>query len=363
MKSYKVLGIMSGSSMDGIDIALCTITSDEGNYSYSIDVSHTYSYDDKWRVRLSQLRKADALSYAKTDVFYGHYLGQLVNDFVEKYQVKADLVASHGHTVFHYPDEMITRQVGDGASLSAICGLPVVSDFRSMDVAKGGEGAPLVAIGDELLFGEYDYCLNIGGFANISGMVGGYRVAFDVSPANILLNRVARDLNLAYDHNGEIAAKGSIHYPLLAQLNDIDFYKLPFPKSLNRDWINEELWHLVKEGERLSPEDKMKTFVDHISTQIGKSIDYISSHQTTGKKVLVTGGGAFNATLMDYIRTHSDADFQIPDPQLVKYKEALIFALMGVLRVENNTNIKKTYTGAKSDSVSGSLNGDFKNLP
>lgn len=139
MRTYKVLGIMSGSSMDGIDLALCHITSGEGNYTYTIGATHTYPYDDKWRVRLSQLRKADALAYAKTDVFYGHYLGQLVNDFLASYNETADLVASHGHTVFHYPHEMITRQVGDGASLSAICGLPVVSDFRSMDVAKGGK--------------------------------------------------------------------------------------------------------------------------------------------------------------------------------------------------------------------------------
>ncbi|NQW42896.1 MAG: anhydro-N-acetylmuramic acid kinase [Bacteroidetes bacterium] len=362
MRTYKVIGIMSGSSMDGIDLALCNITSDNGKYTFSIENAETYEYNEKWRVRLSQLRKADALAYAKTDVFYGHYLGQLVNDFVSKNNLTPDLIASHGHTVFHYPNELITRQVGDGASLSAICGLPVVSDFRSMDVAKGGQGAPLVAIGDELLFSEYDYCLNLGGFSNISGMVGEYRIAYDISPANILLNRVARDLDLAYDKDGEIAAKGAINYQLLGLLNDIDFYKKPFPKSLNRDWINEELWHIVKEGERLSPEDKMKTFVDHIAFQIGKSIDYISGNKASNKKVLVTGGGAFNNTLMDYIRTHSEAEFIIPEKKLVEYKEALIFALMGVLRIENNVNIKQTFTGASSDSVSGSLNGNYKNL-
>lgn len=219
-----------------------------------------------------------------------------------------------------------------------------------------------MAIGDELLFNEYDYCLNLGGFSNISGMVGAYRVAFDIGPANILLNRVARDLDLQYDHNGEIAGRGSINYPLLSQLNDIPFYKQPFPKSLNRDWINEELWHLLKDGERLTPEDKMKTFVDHIGIQVGKGIDYISSNSAAGKQVLVTGGGAFNTVLMDHIRTHSEAEFVIPDEKLVKFKEALIFALMGVLRIENNINIRKTFTGAKSDSVSGSLNGDYKNL-
>ena len=362
MKIYNVIGIMSGSSMDGVDLALCKITSDNGKYTYTIEQAETIEYDEKWRLRLSQLRKADSLSYAKTDVFYGHYLGNLVNQFIAKHQINVDLVSSHGHTAFHYPNEMITRQVGDGASLSAICNLPVVSDFRSMDVAKKGEGAPLVAIGDELLFKDYDYCLNIGGFVNISGLVGEYRVSFDICPANILLNRVARDFEQNYDKDGEIAARGSINYQLLGELNAIDYYKLPFPKSLNRDWINDELWRIVKEGEKLSPEDKMKTFVDHIGTQIGKSVDYLSKNNSANKKILVTGGGAFNKTLIEYVKTHCEAELVIPDDKLVKYKEALIFALMGVLRVENQINIKRTFTGAKSDSISGSLNGNFSAL-
>lgn len=362
MKTYSVIGIMSGSSMDGIDLAHCKITSDGGNYTYSIEECETYEYDEVWRLRLSQIRKADALAYSKTDVFYGHYIGHLVNKFVEKHNLKVDLVSSHGHTVFHYPEELITRQVGDGASISAICKLPVVTDFRSMDVAKKGQGAPLVAIGDQLFFNEYDFCLNLGGFANISGKIGEYRVSFDICPANILLNRVARDLNQEYDHNGEIASQGTINYKLLESLNAIDYYAMPFPKSLNRDWINNELWQIVKEGEKLTPQDKMKTFVDHIGVQISKSIDYLSSKKPAGKKVLVTGGGAFNTVLMDHIRTHSEAEFVVPDAKLVKFKEALIFALMGVLRVENKVNIIKTFTGAKSDSVSGCLNGDFSKL-
>lgn len=353
---------MSGSSMDGIDLALCNITSDKGTYSYEIGACKTYEYSETWRLRLSQIRKADSLAYAKTDVFYGHYLGHLVREFMEEFNVDADLVGSHGHTVFHYPEEMITRQVGDGASLSAICKLPVVSDFRSMDVAKKGQGAPLVAIGDQVFFDDYDFCLNLGGFANISGKIGEYRVSFDICPANILLNRVARDLDKEYDHNGEIASKGTINYGLLENLNQIDYYAMPFPKSLNRDWINNELWQIVKEGEKLSPEDKMKTFVDHIGVQISKSVSYLSSKQPAGKKVLVTGGGAFNGVLMDHIKTHSEAEFTVPDEKLVKFKEALIFALMAVMRVENQPNIIKTFTGAKSNSVSGSLNGDFSAL-
>lgn len=362
MKTFNVIGIMSGSSMDGVDLAFCEIVSDQGQYTFKIKTAETYDYNETWRIRLSQLRKADALAYAKTDVFYGHYLGQLVNQFIQTNGLQADLVASHGHTVFHYPEAFITRQVGDGASLSALCGLPVVSDFRSMDVAKRGEGAPLVAIGDELLFNDYDYCLNLGGFCNISGVYNGKRIAFDIAPANIILNRVARDLDQDFDKDGEIASRGSIHYPLLEQLNRIPFYHQDFPKSLNRDWINHELWQIVKDGERLSPEDKMKTFVDHIGFQIGKSIDQIAGNNGAGKKVLVTGGGAFNSVLMDHIKTHSEAEFIVPGDELVKFKEALIFALMGVLRVENKVNIKKSYTGAKSDSISGALNGDFSKL-
>lgn len=363
MKTYSVIGIMSGSSMDGIDLAHCKISNNDGQYTFSLEECETIPYDEVWRLRLSQLRKADSLSYCKTDVFYGHHIGHLVNKFIAKHNLKVDLVASHGHTVFHYPDEMITRQVGDGASLSAICKLPVVTDFRSMDVAKKGQGAPLVAIGDHYFFNEYDFCLNLGGFANISGKIGEFRVSFDICPANILLNRVARDLHQEYDKDGAIAAQGNIHYKLLENLNNIDYYGMPFPKSLNRDWINDELWQIVKEGDKLSPEDKMKTFVDHIGIQIGKSIDYLSSKVPAGKKVLVTGGGAFNNVLMDHIRTHSEAEFIVPDEKLVKFKEALIFALMGVLRVENKENINKTFTGAKSNSVSGALNGDFSQLP
>jgi anhydro-N-acetylmuramic acid kinase len=362
MKTYNVLGIMSGSSMDGIDLAHCKISSDNGNYTYSIEACETIEYNEIWRLRLSQIRKADSLGYSKTDVFYGHFLGHLVNDFIAKHKVEIDLVASHGHTVFHYPEEMITRQVGDGASLSAICKLPVVSDFRSMDVAKKGQGAPLVAIGDHLLFNEYDFCLNLGGFANISGKIGEYRVSYDICPANILLNRVARDLNQEYDKDGEIASKGSINYGLLEELNQIDYYSMPFPKSLNRDWINNELWQIVKEGEKLTPYDKMKTFVDHIGFQIAQSVDYLSRKEPIGKKLLVTGGGAFNKELMEHIKTHCPAEIIVPDEKLVKYKEALIFALMGVLRVENKVNIIKTFTGAKSDSISGRLDGDFSKL-
>ncbi len=362
MRSYNVIGIMSGSSMDGVDLAHCRLWSEGNHWKYEITHAETVPYDEKWRVRLSQLRGQNSLVLTKTDIYYGRYLGQLVNDFVSRNNLKPDLIGSHGHTVFHYPEEWISLQVGDGASLSGITNLPVVSQFRQLDVAKGGEGAPLVAIGDEMLFSEYDYCLNLGGFSNISGILNGKRIAWDICPCNILLNRVARDMGLAYDEDGRIAEAGHIDYPLLGDLNEIPWYTKPWPKSLNRDWINKELWNIVREVRDISNENRMKTLVDHIACQIGDAVDALSDGNAAGKRVLVTGGGAFNKALMEHIRTHSDAEFIVPEPILVNYKEALVFALMAALRVLNLVNIRKETTGASSNSVAGALHGDFSEM-
>jgi anhydro-N-acetylmuramic acid kinase len=362
MKTYKVLGIMSGSSMDGLDLALCEFGNDNNTWTYKIIAAKTYEYDDKWRVRLSQLRKESTISYVKTDVFYAHFIAEKVKEFNAEFSVQPDLIASHGHTVFHYPRIKITAQVGDGSSLSALTGIPVVSDFRRMDMALNGQGAPLVTIGDQLLFNEYDMCLNLGGFANISGSKNGKPISFDICACNILLNRIARDFGKDYDHNGEIAEKGSVNYQLLEQLNNIPYYALPYPKSLNRDWINKELWHIVREFKEISNEDKMKTLVDHIASQIANSINEIAENNGAETKILVTGGSAFNATLIDYIKTHTEAELIIPDEMTINYKESLIFGLLGLLRVLNQTNSLGESTGAIADSIAGGLHGNFSKL-
>ncbi|MCO6496004.1 MAG: anhydro-N-acetylmuramic acid kinase [Bacteroidetes bacterium] len=364
MKTYKVIGLMSGSSMDGVDIAYCNFTFDNGKWSFEIKNAETIPYDEKWRIRLSQLRRQNALTYVKTDVFYGHYLGTLVKKFAEKYQLtEIDFVASHGHTVFHLPEIKITAQVGDGASISAVSGQTVVNDFRRADLAKGGEGAPLVTIGDQMLFGEYDYCINLGGFANISGNdTNGKRVSFDICPCNIPLNRIARDKGKSYDEDGMIAEKGNIDYELLGSLNAIEFYKKSFPKSLNRDWINQEFWGVVRDFGDLSSETKMKTLVDHIAVQVANSINLLASNNGNGKKVLVTGGGAHNKVLIEHLRTHTEAEIVIPEAKIVDYKEALVFAFLGVLRIQNQVNILKEGTGASDDSIGGGLHGDFSAL-
>lgn len=358
----KVLGIMSGSSMDGVDLALCNIEKNASGWKGEIIQGITIPYNETWRIRLSQLRYQNAELYAKTDIFYGRYLGELVSAFVKETGQTVDLVASHGHTIFHSPGQWITAQIGDGATLNAFSGIPVVSNFRRADVALGGEGAPLVAFGDELLFDEYDFCLNLGGFSNLSAKHEGRRIAFDIAPCNIVLNRLARELDQAYDVNGEIAEKGSVIYPLLNALNEIPYYSKSYPKSLGREWINKNFWHLVRDFDDQPVEDRMKTLVMHIAMQVKSSMESLTEKPMHECSVLVTGGGAFNTTLVDYLRSETESNIIVPDSKLVNYKEALIFALLGAARVSNSINVKASATGAEMDHVAGSLDGNFSGL-
>lgn len=359
MKTYRVIGMMSGTSMDGIDLAYCELSEkDGGGWNYKIGACNTFPYSETWRLRLSKLRNQSALVFHKTDRYYGEYIGQLINQFIKENELTVDLVATHGHTVFHLPEQNITVQVGSSSAISGVTNLPVVSNFRAMDVVRGGEGAPLSAIGDELLFDQYEMCLNLGGFSNISAVVDGKRIAYDIAPANIALNRIAREFGKPYDEGGKIAETGSIDYELLGKLNKIEYYEQDYPKSLGREWITKKFWYHVRES-RASKEDKMKTLCDHIGDQIGSNIENLASIDSNQIKVLVTGGGAFNSTLIDHIRTHTDAEIVIPDEALINYKEALIFALLGVLRVRNEFNVRGDYTGAESSSVAGELSGDF----
>lgn len=362
MRTYKVVGVMSGTSMDGVDIAHCSLTEKgEGKWDYTINKAITVPYSDIWRIRLSKLRNQSALVFYKTDRYYGQYIGELISDFLNEAGLEADMISSHGHTIFHQPGENITVQIGNGQAMTAVTGIPSVTDFRYQDVVKFGEGAPLSGIGDELLFGEFDLCLNLGGFANISTSVEGKRLAYDICPVNILLNRMAREFGQEYDEDGKIAESGHIDYDLLSSLNEIEYYQAPPPKSLGREWINKNLWFKVRESQ-ISKEDKMKTLVDHMAEQIGNNIEDLCQGDASAKRVLVTGGGAFNHTLIDHLKTHTDAEIVIPDPQIVMYKEALIFALIGVLRIQNRVNVWSSMTGADSDSIGGHVAGDFSDL-
>ncbi|MCB0806194.1 MAG: anhydro-N-acetylmuramic acid kinase [Bacteroidales bacterium] len=345
MKTYKVIGVMSGTSLDGLDIAYCEFSANPG-WNFKLICAETYSYDQFWGEKLSSLHLMEAPELVQTDFVYGRFIGERINSFIKRHRLSPDFIASHGHTAFHQPAKGLTLQTGNGNAISSITKLPVVFDFRAMDVALGGQGAPLVPIGDRLLFGAFDYCLNIGGIANISYEVNNNRIAWDICPANMVLNYLSRKTGASYDKDGELAASGKIEQSLLKQLEAWDYYTEKPPKSLGREDVEEFIFPLI-ENDRTSLPDLLRTYTEHISKCIGKVA------QGQHKKMLITGGGAFNQFLISRIRANTDVEVVIPEVGIIEFKEALVFAFLGVLRMENQINCLASVTGAKRDCCCG----------
>ena len=341
----KVLGIMSGTSLDGLDLALVDFD-DDNPKNYRFLATETYGYEPARIKSLRDAYKAPGRELARLDAEYGYFIGDRVNLFLEVTGVpRPDLIASHGQTIFHAPEQGYTLQIGSGAHIAARTGITTVCDFRRQDVALGGQGAPLVPIGDRMLFGDYDYCVNIGGFANISfDDEQGRRIAFDTGPANIVLNALARHTGKAYDADGQMARSGKINTDLLKKLNALPYYRDTKPKSLGWEFVESEILALINQT-HLPLEDTMATYTEHIAMQIARHI--------RGGHVLVTGGGAYNKYLMERIRAHTSAEIVVPSPQLINYKEALIFALLGLLRIQGKPNVLASVTGAPRDHSSG----------
>lgn len=349
---YQVIGLMSGTSLDGLDIAFCNIEVDPNSqWTYEIIHAETVSYSANWKNKLLELEVAPAMLFNQVHNEYGSHLGELVNDFIEKYNIKPDFIASHGHTIFHQPQKGYTVQVGAGYAIAAKTSLPVVCDFRSLDVALGGQGAPLVPIGDKLLFSNYDFCLNLGGFANVSYEYNGKRIAFDICPVNIVMNAICNQVGKEYDANGDIAATGNIHPQLLEELNALPFYHLPSntPKSLGKEWVLATINPLLAKYE-LPESDALRTFCEHIAIQIGKALQ-----QQSPGKLLATGGGTYNSFLLQVIKQNTQHLVEIPNKKTIEFKEALIFALLGVLRMRNQNNCLMSVTGSSRDNCGGAI--------
>ncbi|WP_210462849.1 anhydro-N-acetylmuramic acid kinase [Rufibacter roseolus] len=354
MATYHVIGIMSGTSLDGVDLAYCRFTYNDDNWIYKILNTETVPYSNIWEQRLAGLTEVSAAEIIATDRAYGHYLGELTKDFVTKNNLAVDFIASHGHTVFHQPQLHITFQVGSGAYLAAEAGLPVVCDFRTLDIALGGQGAPLVPIGDRLLFSEYDFCLNLGGISNISQEGPNHRVAFDISCCNMLLNPLAEQLGQPYDKNGDLARTGQFDQALFDQLNEPAYFTAPFPKSIGKEWADSHSLKTLQDS-NASVQDKLHTACHHIAWQIAQSVRRYTP-QGRGK-LLLTGGGAFNSFLVEQIRYYLGPNFEVvvPEPELVNFKEALIFAFLGVLRWRQEPNCLRSVTGARHDNCGGAI--------
>lgn len=339
------IGLMSGTSLDGLDICFAEFEKKE-QWTFRIIKSETLSYSNDWEHKLRNSIHISAPDLLALNSEYGFYLGKQVKEFMSRHQIEhIDLIASHGHTVFHQPHRKFTLQIGDGRAIKTETNIPVIYDFRSQDVLMEGNGAPLVPIGDELLFSEYGACLNLGGFSNISLKLNNKRIAFDIAPVNIVLNHLAQQLDKNFDENGDLARKGKINETLLNQLNSLDFYKQPYPKSLGVEWCNE---HVFPKLVNIDSLDSLATFTEHIAEQISAVIN-----KSNIKDILVTGGGAYNAFLIEKIKKNTAAEIIIPEKEIVEYKEALIFAFMGVLRMHNKINILSSTTGSTSNHSSG----------
>lgn len=357
---YRVIGLMSGSSLDGLDIAFVEFHENAGKWTYEIKNAACYAYDDEWTGRLKNAISLSAMEYQLLHAGYGHYIGQKVNEFIDahKLQYQVALIASHGHTTFHVPGKKMTAQLGDGAAIAAETGLPVVTDLRALDVALGGQGAPIVPIGEKMLWNEYDYFLNIGGITNISANNEPY-IAFDICPANRVLNMLANDAGKPYDDGGKIAASGSVDANLLEKLNRLEYYSKPHPKSLANDFGTDIIYPMIKQFGSNIP-DALRTYVEHIAIQINNAITNLNNFkpETLNPKLLTTGGGAFNDFLISRISDRLkelNIEVVIPDPDLVSYKEAVIMAFIGVLRWRQEYNVLSSVTGAARDSIGGAL--------
>lgn len=337
---------MSGTSLDGLDLALCSFSNIKGKWSFKLKKSKCIHYSDDTVQFLRNLERVSSENLIKGHIDFGKYIGEKAHDFL-KSEEKPDLIASHGHTIFHQPHLGYTFQAGHGQEIANICKIPVVSDFRQKDISLGGQGAPLVPVGDVYLFNEFDSCINIGGFANISVKNKSSITAFDICPANYVLNYLTRQIGHDYDKEGQIAKSSQIQEALLFELNALNFYTKKPPKSLGREWVEEIIFPLLEKYD-CSIENKISTFTEHIAIQICESLP-------SSGTCIITGGGAFNEYLINRIKDLSTNSIQIPPKPIVEFKEAIVFAFLGTLFNLNQNNCLSTVTGATTDSIGGVL--------
>lgn len=347
---------MSGSSLDGLDIAFVELDDTGGKWAYDIKQAACIAYPQEWRDKLQGAKHLSAYNYAVLHAAYGRYIGEAINGFVEAHNLhhQVQLVASHGHTVFHDPANNMTAQLGDGATIAAVTGINVVSDLRAIDVALGGQGAPIVPMGEKLLWADYNYFLNVGGIANASFKKDDGIIAFDVCPANRVLNMLAELDGKPFDENGDIARSGEVDIDLLVKLNRQEYYRQMPPKALANEFGTDVLYPLVHEA-GLPLQDAIRTYTEHIAEQVtGAFYDM----DVRDGKLLVTGGGAFNGFLIERLQSMLAAlsiEVTVPDANVVRYKEALVMAFLGLLRWREENTVLASVTGAARNSIGGAV--------
>lgn len=349
-QNYNVIGVMSGTSLDGVDLSHIIFNTENNKWDFQILECQTIPYSTEWlnKLKIAVSFSEDELTKLNKD--YTQLLGKIIKDFIQNHNIEnLDAVCSHGHTVLHQPQSGFTLQIGNLPEIAKYSNQKVVCDFRVQDVEFGGQGAPLVPIGDRILFSDYDYCLNLGGFSNVSFEKNKERIAFDISPVNTVLNFYANQLGFDFDDKGQISKSGKLNLELLTELNSLEYYKKTFPKSLGFEFVKENILPLI-EGYTIPIEDKMHTFTEHIALQIALSLS------NRNGKILVTGGGTYNDFLIERMKFHlPNMKIIIPNKKILEFKEALIFGLLGVLKLRNEINVLKSVTGAKMNHSSGKI--------
>jgi len=346
--NYNVIGVMSGTSLDGIDLSHIKFHLNDSKWTFEILESETIGYSQNW---IDQLKSA--VDYSETDLekintAYTKLLANIISAYIQKNKIEnLDAVCSHGHTILHQPQNGFTLQIGNLPEIATLIHQTVVCDFRVQDVKLGGQGAPLVPIGDRILFSEYDYCLNLGGFSNVSFEQNGERIAFDISPINTVLNYYANQLGLNYDDKGQLSRTGNLNINLLNELNALEYYQQKYPKSLGFEFVKGTILPLIEKHE-IPVEDKLRTFTEHIAFQTALALPNKKG------RILITGGGAYNDFIIERIQYNlPKMKIIIPSSKILEYKEALIFALLGILKLRNEINVLSSVTGAKMDHSSG----------
>lgn len=352
MKVFKIIGLMSGTSLDGLDLAYCHIWEAGTTWKFDIKATKSVRYSPEMESKLKDaifLSAADLLQFHNG---YGTWLGKQAKTFIDEQKLDVDYIASHGHTTHHQPQKGFTYQIGSGQHIANETGIEVICDFRTNDVALGGQGAPLVPIGDRLFFNDYDFCLNLGGISNISFEYQNKRIAYDIGLANMGLNYITRKAGFAYDEGGKLAKKGAANTSMLKALNSLEYYDLPFPKSIGYEWFLKEVAPIIDRTDD-TIENLLHTSVLHVCEKIAE--DVLQNTIKPENSLLITGGGALNNFLIEKLQQKlgNYVKIIVPEKKIIEFKEALIFALMGVLRVNKQTNVLCSVTGARKDSVSG----------
>lgn len=339
---------MSGSSLDGLDLVLNNIEIENDNYSYTILKAETFTFTKTILDKLKNCRNLSSFELCAFDIEFGIYIGNIVNLFINKHEIKSniDFIACHGHTVYHYPSDGFTLQIGNGFHISHITSIPTINNLRMADISHGGQGTPIVPIGDLLLFKDYIYCLNLGGIMNISYKTNSSIISYDLGVCNQVLNYYASKKGFNYDKNGAIASKGNLNTHLFNDLNAHEFFKLKYPKSLDNSFSSSCLLPII-EKYNITIEDKLNTFCHHIVFQIKNNL-------ITENTILITGGGAKNSYLISLF-TYYNINYFLPNEEIIDYKEALIMSLMGVRFMEKKYNVLKSVTGASKNTINGQL--------